>query len=243
MIGRVGQDPRCGLTFDTTGGPVVVISGLVGGSGATTLALALAVRAARESAAPVLLTDHHHAAGGVAALTGVQSCLGLSALARLMAEDRAPEGAAAELEHNVRLIATLPTSPDTTANDEHLVPLVTEARRAHGLVVIDAGPSACLSPALLRLATHVIWTTRATAEAAARIAPMLAGTALPPPGGSSEICVALAPPVDTVRVKTLRHATGGRCEHLVLTPYAPTALDDAMSRTLTAIARAVRRCE
>ena len=44
----------CGLAFDTTGGPLVAICGLVGGAGTTTLALCLGHQAATESDAPVL---------------------------------------------------------------------------------------------------------------------------------------------------------------------------------------------
>src|SRR4051812_36549590 len=45
--------PACGLAFDEPGGPLVAVCGLVGGAGASTLALCLARQAAHESAAPV----------------------------------------------------------------------------------------------------------------------------------------------------------------------------------------------
>src|SRR5436305_1368767 len=43
----------CGLAFERLGGPLVAVCGLAGGAGTTTLALALARQAARESALPV----------------------------------------------------------------------------------------------------------------------------------------------------------------------------------------------
>ena len=77
--GRTDPTPDgCGLRFSRPGGPLVVICGLHGGAGTSTLAYALAAQAAQESPADVLLCETDAAAGDVAALTGVTSPLSLS---------------------------------------------------------------------------------------------------------------------------------------------------------------------
>ena len=71
-----------GLRFDELGGPLVAVCGLVGGSGASTLAYALARQAARESPVPVLLTEADARRAGLAVLAGQTTRLGLSDLAQ-----------------------------------------------------------------------------------------------------------------------------------------------------------------
>lgn len=235
---RGAPDPaRCGLAFDEPGGPVVVVSGLVGGSGTTILAYALARQAARESRAPVLLSEYHAAAGGLTAITGASSPLGLTALAARMAAGQPPETAFAEPEPRLRVVASAPTRPAELVAD-HIDALITEARAAHGLVVIDGGPAAHLPAALLSHATQVIWTLAATPTGAVRAAGLLAGDALPPPGAWRELCVAFAPPSDVVSVRILRRIVRARCERLVLVPYARS--EPLLASALTALAQSLR---
>lgn len=229
----------CGLGFDEPGGPVVVVSGLVGGSGASTLAVGLARQAARESRAPVLLSEYHAGAGGLTAITATASPLGLTALAARMADGQPPEPAFAEPEPGLRLLATAPTRPAEIA-DEHLDALITEARAAHGLVVIDGGAATHMPASVLRHASHMIWTLAATPTGAVRAAGLLTSDALPPPGPWRELCVAVAPAADIVSVRILRRIVRGRCERLVLVPYATARDQIALGPALTAIAPMLR---
>ncbi|MGH2944285.1 MAG: hypothetical protein ACRDLN_16085, partial [Solirubrobacteraceae bacterium] len=91
--GRIAPaEGGCGLRFSRPGGPVLVICGLHGGAGTTTLAYAVAAQAAHESPATVLICETDAAAGDVAALAGVTSPYSLSELAAEFAVGRTPEG-------------------------------------------------------------------------------------------------------------------------------------------------------
>src|SRR6059036_52288 len=79
-----------GLAFDEFGGPLVVVCGLAGGAGTSTIALTLARHAAVASTAPVLLTEADARHAGLAVLTGKVSPFPLADLARRVADDAAP---------------------------------------------------------------------------------------------------------------------------------------------------------
>jgi hypothetical protein len=176
------QDPapnHCGLRFSRPGGPLVVLCGLHGGAGTSTLAYALAAQAAEESPATVLLCETDAAAGDVAALTGVTSPLSLSELAGEFAVGRAPAGGTLARAGKLRVIAAAPTAPPAVGEDA-VVALVNAAQPRHGLTVIDAGTArAPLTRELLRIATHVIWMTVARPGAAQRGRALLSGPLAP----------------------------------------------------------------
>jgi hypothetical protein len=176
------QDPApngCGLRFSRPGGPLVVICGLHGGAGTSTLAYALAAQAAEESPATVLLCETDAAAGDVAALTGVTSPLSLSELAGEFALGRAPAGGTLARAGKLRVIAAAPTAP-LAVGDDAVIALMNAAQPRHGLTVIDAGTArAPLTRELLRIATHVIWMTVARPGAAQRGRALLSGPLAP----------------------------------------------------------------
>jgi hypothetical protein len=176
------QDPGpsgCGLRFSRPGGPLVVLCGLHGGAGTSTLAYALAAQAAEESPATVLLCETDAAAGDVAALTGVTSPLSLSELAGEFAVGRAPAGGTLARAGKLRVIAAAPAAPAAVGNDA-VVALLNAAQPRHGLTVIDAGTArAPLTRELLRIATHVIWMTVARPGAAQRGRALLSGPLAP----------------------------------------------------------------
>jgi hypothetical protein len=178
--GRTDPTPDgCGLRFSRPGGPLVVICGLHGGAGTSTLAYALAAQAAQESPADVLLCETDAAAGDVAALTGVTSPLSLSELAGEFAVGRAPAGGTLARAGKLRVIASLPTGP-ATVEDEAVIALMSAARPRHGFTVVDAGTvRAPLTRELLQVATHVVWVTVARAGAAQRARALLAGPLAP----------------------------------------------------------------
>jgi hypothetical protein len=176
------QDPApgaCGLRFSRPGGPLVVVCGLHGGAGTSTLAYALAAQAAGESPAEVLLCETDAAAGDVAALTGVTSPYSLSELAGEFAVGRAPVGGTLARAGKLRVIAAAPTAAPEV-EDEAILGLVSAAKPRHGLTVIDAGTArAPLTRELLRIATHVIWVTIARPGAAQRGRALLSGPLAP----------------------------------------------------------------
>ena len=238
----------CGLAFDEPGGPIVAVCGLVGGSGASTLAFSLARRAARESQMPVLLTEPDARCAGLAVLAGQSTPLCLSALARRVAENRAPADPFVEIEPRLRLIASAP-GRGIRAQPEHLGALMREAQAAHGLVVIDCGTSWATVGPVLDAATNILWTLRASKDAVARARLLLASDALPPPGRAREVLVALAADRRaSASVRALRRLAADRCERLVLAPYSDAAArgDHAnpsqhLDRTLTGVAPILRR--
>jgi hypothetical protein len=178
--GRPGPAPdAAGLRFSRPGGPVVVLCGLHGGAGTSTLAYGLAAQAAHESPATVLLCETDAAAGDVAALAGVTSPYSLSELAAEFAIGRTPPGGTLARAGKLRVIAAQPaTAP--AVEDEAVVALMNAARPRHGLTVIDAGTArAPLTRELRRIATHVIWVAIARPGAAQRARALLAGPLVP----------------------------------------------------------------
>lgn len=227
----------CGLRFDRLDGPLVVVCGLHGGAGTSTLAHALARQAARESPRPVLLAETDASAGDQAALTGVVSPLGLSELAlEFAAGRRATPFVEAD---GLRVITGEPGAPFNS----DVTGLLRAAKVGHGLVVVDAGQARSSSAlALLGIASHVIWMTTVRPGAAAQGRALMATVGMLP---ARQALVARALSKDTMRssngadnagspTKDLRELAESYCERLVL---APDSLDESrMATTLTALA-------
>jgi cellulose biosynthesis protein BcsQ len=241
-----GESVACGLSFDIVGGPLVAVCGLVGGSGATTLALCLARQAARESRAPVLLTEAASQRAGLTVLAGASTPHSLSTLAQELAAGQPPEHSFTELDSGLRLIAAAPQC-ETGADPQELRALLDEARAAHGMVIVDCGADWTAAAPVLERATHVLWTLPATRNAVARAHALFAGDALPVLARAREnlVAVALTPRPDT-RVRALRRLAAQRCERLVLIPYSePLAHgrrpdEERTRRALTALGTTLR---
>jgi hypothetical protein len=237
----------CGLAFDEPGGPIVAVCGLVGGSGASTLAFCLARQAARESRTPVLLTEPDARRAGLTVLAGRSTPLCLSGLAERVAEGRAPAEPFVEIDHGLRLVASAPRR-GTDAAPEHVSALICEAKAAHGLVVVDCGTSWITAIPVLDAATHILWTVTASTAAVARARLLLASDALPAPGRARELLVVLASDRrSTASVRALRRLAAQRCERLVLAPCSNAVVNgdlahpaDSLGRTLTGIAAILR---
>lgn len=214
VVGNVSvQSEGCGLRFTEQGGPVVVVIGLHGGAGTSTLAYALAAKAAEESPAPVVLCETDASSGDVARLTGVVSPFGMSELALELKAGRMKQGGA--LAGKLRVIAGPPQTA-CVVSDEALVGLVDVARKAHGLVVIDAGEVRHeRSRMLARHASHVVWVSTTRGGAADRARAWLAGS------------MPLAQQALAVRgqrgreAKGLREVAGQACDRLVLIQDSP----------------------
>jgi len=228
-----------GLRFDELGGPLVAVCGLVGGSGASTLAFALARQAARESTVPVLLAEADARRAGLAVVAGKTTRLGLLDLARQVADGHAPREPFVELEDGLRLVASAPgrvTEPAPAQLDA----LLQDARAAHGLVVVDCGAAWTTAHSILDVATHMIWTIKATRAAVAHARQLLASDALPTPGRCSELLVAIA--IDRrarSSVRELRRLADDRCERLVLAPHSDGLARGELSEASAALGRAL----
>ncbi|MGH2944674.1 MAG: hypothetical protein ACRDPC_00055 [Solirubrobacteraceae bacterium] len=245
---RRARAASCGLAFNELGGPLVAVCGLVGGSGASTLALCLARQAARESQAPVLLTESDSRRGGLAVLAGQATPLSLSGLAQLVADGQAPAEVFVEIEPGLRLVASAPAR-SADPDPEDLSALIREARAAHGLVIVDLGSAWATAGPVLDAATHILWTVTASRPAVARARLLAASDALPTPGRWYEVLIALAGERrPSASVRTLRRLATHRCERLVLAPHSDAVsrgdLADPsadLGRTLTGIAHVLRR--
>jgi Flp pilus assembly CpaE family ATPase len=248
VAARSEESASHGLRFDELGGPLVAVCGLVGGSGASTLAFALARQSARESATPVLLTESDTHRGGLAAVAGQTTLLGLPDVARQVADGQTPREPFLELDHGLRLIAAAPRQA-TPPRPAQLHALLRDARSAHGIVVVDCGAAWPAAHIVISAATHVIWTVTATSAAVAHARLLMTSDALPTPERSREILVATALDRRTrVSVRALRRLADLRCERLVLAPHSdalargePADASLAFGRTLAGIARVLRR--
>jgi hypothetical protein len=237
----------CGLAFDEPGGPLIAVCGLVGGAGASTLALCLARQAAHESAAPVLLTELAASGAGLAVLAGQASALSLGGLAQQVADGQTPVRAFVEPEPGLRLLASPPLH-DAETEPEHLRALLREARAAHGLVIVDCGTDWTATGAVLNEASHIVWALPATRTALARAQALLDSDILPRPGGWRELLTATT--LDhrsTASVRALRHLARQRCDRLVLIPHSEALArgdvahgSEQLNRALTGLASILR---
>jgi Flp pilus assembly CpaE family ATPase len=218
---RRGASVAAGPRFDRLNGPLVAVCGLVGGAGASTLALALGRHAATQSSAPVLLTETAPERGGLAVLTSRASPLCLRELAAQLAAGHQPAEAFVELERGLRLVAA-PPRVAAPGKPGDLGGLLAQARAAHGLVVVDCGPPSSEQASVLRDATHIVWALPATSAAVRRAQVQLAAGVLLRPGRAPEIMVAsaLQPPARGA-ARELRRLSDQRCERLALVPHSP----------------------
>jgi MinD-like ATPase involved in chromosome partitioning or flagellar assembly len=235
------------LAFDELDGPLVAVCGLTGGAGTTTLALLLAHQAAAASAAPILLTEADPVRPGLAALTGAATPHPLIELAQQTANDAAPQETFLELEPRLRLIAAAPR-PSTTTAPAAVQALLSEARAAHGLVIVDCSTTWTADSPILASATHILWSTPATPAGLARARAVLDSDLMPAAGRAVEALVATAHhPRACVSVRALRRLAARRCERLVLIPHSDAATrgelacDDAIAHALNGLARTLRR--
>jgi len=247
LAGGTSAPGPSGLSFDRPGGPLVAVCGLVAGAGTSTLAYALAERAARDSAAPILACEMDPTANGLAALADATTPHSLSELAFQVAEGRPPVAPFVTLPSGLRLIASPPRRralPGAAA-----LPLLRDARAAHGLVMVDCGSLARLEalPAL-DLATHILWTVPATPLALKRARRALAELA-PRPSPAREALVAIAlSPTARVATRELSELAELRCDRLVLVPHASALVQrhdaspaDELAETLRDLATLLRR--
>jgi cellulose biosynthesis protein BcsQ len=237
------------LAFHRPRGPVVAVCGLVGGAGASTLAYLIARRAARHSTAPVLLAELQEQAG-LAALTGASGPHGLRELARAVEQQRQLDRPFAEVVGGLRLVASARPAVGEPAPAGALERVLADAREAHGLVVVDAGPSGGPDwDALLGAASHALFVLPATLAALRRAQLLAAGGVFDRAAGARAALVAVATrPGRGAQVKQLRRLAERHVDRLLLVPHVPELADrehhqaDArLEDTFEALATLLRR--
>jgi Flp pilus assembly CpaE family ATPase len=235
------------LAFRTSPGPLLAVAGLSGGAGASTLAYLIAATAATQSTGPVLVADMGGPMAGLAEHAGVRAPRTMAELTeRLAAGDPVNGSVWAEGEHGLRVLAGPPQF--TVHGDRDATRRVlTDARAAHALSVVDVGTLARpADQATLGVATHVAWVLPASATGVARAARILERVV---PLTQPEILVARAQPgVRRPPMAALADLADERRARLVLMPsvgdHAAGNVGEIAERaqlTLQAIAGVLRR--
>jgi hypothetical protein len=157
------QEPVAAHGVDATPGALVAVCGLHGGAGTTGTTAAVAVAAASSSPpGAILAVEAAATAGDLAECVGVGSPWSLARLATLAAAGSLPDVPPfAERPDGLRVLAA--AQPDLlTADGSEVAAVLGEARRAHVLVVCDAGDAGAAPAAhCLSVADAVLWVARA----------------------------------------------------------------------------------
>lgn len=146
------------LSFHRTPGPLLAVVGLCGGAGVSVLAHLIAATAAATSKAPVLLADTGGPTAGAALYSGASAPLTLADISeRVAASERVPPCFWADAPEGLRVLAGEPQFT-VQGSDDALRRVLSDARAAHGLTVIDAGTLARpAEQAALAAASHIAW--------------------------------------------------------------------------------------
>jgi len=216
---------RAALAFTEPDGPVVVVCGLHGGAGTSTLALLLAHYAAVASSVPVLLCEAPGASGNQLALGAPESAVSLDSLAVTLASGARPRDGWWAERGNLRVLATPPAAPLDFPAGAELAGTLRAAAREHGLTVIDGGSVRDHSTReLLGCATHVIWTLSIQPGAVEQARAVLASGLMPAVAAAQAFALRTdrRSAALTRAVRDLRRvAESHSARQLLLLPYAP----------------------
>jgi hypothetical protein len=242
-----------GINYQLTekSGPLVAVRSLCGGAGASTLAFLIAASAAREpnarsGAAPVLACDAAVSTCGLAAYAGTESMYSLDQLADALAAGRLdPRHVIASASPGLRIIATglRPLQDGVKVGIERLL---SDARSAHGLTVVDCGtlgsPTSRLAAAN---ATHTISVFPATQVGLARAEHSLSQIA---PGAAGAIVARASGAAGRAPMRKLARLAEKHEQALILMPQLGDLTEcrlgeaiEACQVTLQAIAMLLRR--
>jgi Flp pilus assembly CpaE family ATPase len=165
--GRAARRTK-GLAFDTADGPLVAICGLCGGAGASTLAYTLAAAAAERSTQPVFACETSGITGGLALYARAQPGLSLTEAANQVAAGTPPSALVVSSPERVRVLGSRPALVER-CDPDGVERIVSEARAAGGLVVLDCGTADHeVDRVALGASSHVLWVIPATASGIAR---------------------------------------------------------------------------
>ncbi|MCG3776626.1 MAG: hypothetical protein JW395_3486 [Nitrospira sp.] len=146
------------LAFHKTGGPVVAISGLAGGVGASTLTFLLASIAANHSDVPVLAMDTGGPMACLDYFAGVKSEISLVRAANQVSANQVPQGLIVGSPYGARIMTVGRERDNVEFDPAGVVRMIEFARQAHGLTIIDCGTlQREIEHCALAAATHVIW--------------------------------------------------------------------------------------
>jgi hypothetical protein len=212
--------------------PLIAVCGLVGGAGATTLAYLLAQHAARQSDTPVLLAElNDH--GVLAALIGRGSDHGLVGLARAL-DARSPIGSAfVDTGDRLRVVTAAQPSLDVASpvSDAALERVISDARAAHGLVIVDTGPpSTPASGQVVSAASQLLLVTSASPLGVARCERMAAARVLPLEVGVPTTFAVVGTHGGRASLKAARHLAECCADRLLLVPHHPALSEARLDR-------------
>jgi MinD-like ATPase involved in chromosome partitioning or flagellar assembly len=157
-----------GLAFDTAYGPLVAICGLCGGAGVSTLSYTLSAAAAERSTQPVFACETSGMTGGLALYARAQPGLSLTEAANQVAAGTPPSALVVSSPERVRVLGSRPALVER-CDPDGAERIVSEARAAGGLVVLDCGTADHdVDRAALGASSHVLWVIPATASGIAR---------------------------------------------------------------------------
>jgi hypothetical protein len=206
------------------GGPLVAVVGLVGGAGTTALAYLLARRAARHNPGPVLLAELHDQ-GALAFLTGCGSDRGLTGLAAALDAGIRVDAPYVVVEGGLRVVAAAQPTLDSyvPVAEAALERVLSDARAAHRLVVVDAGPLTHPATAtLLRNASHSMLVSSSAPAALARAEQLVAAGPLPGRGkAATTLAVVATRPGRKSSVRPARRLAERHVDRLLLVPHVP----------------------
>jgi Flp pilus assembly CpaE family ATPase len=220
-------------------GPLLAVCGLIGGTGATTIAYLVARAAARQQSEPVLVADTGGPSGGLAALAGVEVPHSLPELADQLGSARKLSGALyATSRDDLRVLASGPEF-GSTSDPVRVGRLLLDAREAHALTVLDCGTlGRDVDRVCLRAATHVAWVLPATKHGVRRGARALAS--MPAIGGRELLVAGPEPRGAKAQLRDLRQLASDRHVPLVLMPDLPGLDQGRLDRAAEAAQVAVQ---
>jgi Flp pilus assembly CpaE family ATPase len=143
-------------------GPLLAVSGLCGGAGASTLAYLLASYVAREGSGLVLVADTGGPSGGLSCYAGVTAPRSLTEAAEYVAGGLPTGQLVATTDAGLRVLATEPRFTPQCA-PAGIEMLLDHARERYVLTVLDCGTLAREADQVaLAKASHVAWVLPAT---------------------------------------------------------------------------------
>ena len=214
-----------------TRGPLLAVSGLCGGAGATTLAYLVAAHAAREGPGPVLVADTGGPSGGLSCYAGVTAPRSLTDAAEYVASGLPTGQLVATTDDGLRVLAAGPQFTLECARDGVEL-LLEHARGRYALTVVDCGTLAREADQVaLAKASHVAWVLPATGSGVRRARRVLEA-ANPCPSGRELIVARHDERAPRTAVRELKRLAEHRRAALVLFPSLPDLVVGQLDRAL-----------
>ena len=212
-------------------GPLLAVSGLCGGAGATTLAYLIAAHAAREGPGPVLVADTGGPSGGLSCYAGVTAPRSLTDAAEYVASGLPTGQLVATTDDGLRVLAAGPQFTLECARDGVEL-LLDHARGRYALTVVDCGTLAREADQVaLAKASHVAWVLPATGSGVRRARRVLEA-ANPCPSGRELIVARHDERAPRTAVRELKRLAEHRRAALVLFPSLPDLAVGQLDRAL-----------